>query len=72
MYKLKGMFIGIDCFDDNPTLVFLVLGLVALLILGNGDLGCFFEQNNSLIWIIAIVFILFLFNNNNDNDDCYC
>lgn len=70
MDQLKEMFRGFDFFGDNPTLVVLILGLVVLLILGNGDLGCFFEQNNSLVWIIAIVFILFLFNNN--NDDCYC
>ena len=47
MDQLKGMFRGFDLFDDNPTLVFLILGLVVLLILGNGDLGCFFDQNNS-------------------------
>ena len=44
MDQLKGMFRGFDCFDDNPTLVFLVLGLVVLLILGNGDLGCFLNK----------------------------
>ena len=70
MDQLRDMFRGFDFFNDNPTLVFLILGLVVLLILSNGDLACFFEQNNSLIWSIAIVFILFLFNNN--NDDCYC
>ena len=70
MDQLRDMFRGFDFFNDNPTLVFLILGLVVLLILSNGDLACVFEQNNSLIWIIAIVFILFLFNNN--NDDCYC
>nr|WP_317333019.1 hypothetical protein [uncultured Romboutsia sp.] len=70
MDQLKEMFRGFDFFNDNPTLVFLILGLVVLLILSNGDLGCFFEQNNSLVWIVAIVFILFLFNNN--NDDCCC
>ena len=63
MDQLRDMFRGFDFFNDNPTLVFLILGLVVLLILSNGDLACFFEQNNSLIWIIAIVFILFLFNN---------
>ena len=62
MDQLRDMFRGFDFFNDNPTLVFLILGLVVLLILSNGDLECFFEQNNSLIWIIAIVFILFLFN----------
>ena len=73
MNQLKDMFRGFDIFNDNPTIAFLILGLVVLLILSNGDLGCFFEQNNSLVWIIAIVFILFLFNNNNDcYDDCYC
>ena len=61
MDQLRDMFRGFDFFNDNPTLVFLILGLVVLLILSNGDLECFFEQNNSLIWIIAIVFILFLF-----------
>ena len=61
MDQLRDMFRGFDFFNDNPTLVFLILGLVVLLILSNGDLACFFEQNNSLIWIIAIVFILFLF-----------
>ena len=70
MDKLKDMFRGFDFFNDNPTLAFVVLGIVALLILGNGDLGCFFDQNNSLIWIVAIVFILFLLNNS--NDDCCC
>ena len=70
MDQLRDMLRGFDFFNDNPTLVFLILGLVVLLILSYGDLACFFEQNNSLIWIIAIVFILFLFNNN--NDDCYC
>jgi len=70
MDQLKDMFRGFDFFGDNPTVAFLILGLVVLLILSNGDIGCFFEQNNSLIWIIAIVFILFLFNNNND-DCCY-
>ena len=58
MDQLRDMFRGFDFFNDNPTLVFLILGLVVLLILSNGDLECFFEQNNSLIWIIAIVFIL--------------
>ena len=70
MDQLKGMFRGFDFFSDNPTLAFIILGIVVLLILGNGDLACFFDQNNSLLWIVAIVFILFLFNNN--NDDCYC
>lgn len=70
MDQLRDMFRGFDFFNDNPTLVFIILGLVVLLILSNGDLGCFFEQNNSLVWIIAIVFILFLFNNS--NDDCCC
>ncbi len=70
MDQLRDMFRGFDFFNDNPTLVFLILGLSCFIKLSNGDLACFFEQNNSLIWIIAIVFILFLFNNN--NDDCYC
>ena len=70
MDQIKDMFRGFFFLGDNPTLVFLILGLVILLMISNGDLGCFFEQNNSLMWIVAIVFILFLFNNN--NDDCYC
>lgn len=70
MDQIKDMFRGFNFLGDNPTLVFLILGLVILLMISNGDLGCFFEQNNSLMWIIAIVFIVFLFNNN--NDDCYC
>lgn len=70
MDQIKDMFRGFNFLGDNPTLVFLILGLVILLMISNGDLGCFFEQNNSLIWIVAIVFIVFLFNNN--NDDCYC
>ena len=70
MDQIKDMFRGFNLLGDNPTLVFLILGLVILLMISNGDLGCFFEQNNSLMWIVAIVFIVFLFNNN--NDDCYC
>lgn len=70
MERLKGIFRSCDLFNDNSTLEFLILGLIVLLIFSNGDLGCFFDQNNSLIWIIVIVLILFLFNNN--NDDCYC
>ena len=70
MVQIKDMFRGFNFLGDNPTLVFLILGLVILLMISNGDLGCFFEQNNSLMWIVAIVFIVFLFNNN--NDDCYC
>ncbi|HJG96899.1 MAG TPA: hypothetical protein K8V90_07355 [Romboutsia timonensis] len=70
MDQIKDMFRGFNFLGDNPTLVFLILGLVILLMISNGDLGCFFEQNNSLMWIVAIVFIVFLFNNN--NDDCYC
>ena len=70
MDQIKDMFRGFNFLGDNPTLVFLILGLVILLMISNGDVGCFFEQNNSLMWIVAIVFIVFLFNNN--NDDCYC
>ena len=70
MDQIKDMFRGFNFLGDNPTLVFLILGLVILLMISNGDLGCFFEQINSLMWIVAIVFIVFLFNNN--NDDCYC
>ena len=70
MDQIKDMFRGFNFLGDNPKLVFLILGLVILLMISNGDLGCFFEQNNSLMWIVAIVFIVFLFNNN--NDDCYC
>ena len=70
MDQIKDMFRGFNFLGDNPTLVFLILGLVILLMISNGDLGCFFEQNNSLMWIVAIVFIVFLFNNNNDY--CYC
>ena len=70
MDQIKDMFRGFNFLGDNPTLVFLILGLVILLMISNGDLGCFFEQNNTLMWIVAIVFIVFLFNNN--NDDCYC
>ena len=70
MDQIKDMFRGFNFLGDNPTLVFLILGLVILLMISNGDLGCFFEQNNSLMWIVAIVFIVFLFNNN--NHDCYC
>ena len=70
MDQIKDMFRGFNFLGDNPTLVFLILGLVILLMISNGDLGCFFEQNNSLMWVVAIVFIVFLFNNN--NDDCYC
>ena len=69
MDQIKDMFRGFNFLGDNPTLVFLILGLVILLMISNGDLGCFFEQNNSLMWIVAIVFIVFLFNNN--NDDCF-
>ena len=65
MDQIKDMFRGFNFLGDNPTLVFLILGLVILLMISNGDLGCFFEQNNSLMWIVAIVFIVFLFNNNN-------
>ena len=70
MDQIKDMFRGFNFLGDNPTLVFLILGLVILLMISNEDLECFFEQNNSLMWIVAIVFIVFLFNNN--NDDCYC
>ena len=70
MDQIKDMFRGFNFLGDNPTLVFLILGLVILLMISNGDLGCFFVLNNSLMWIVAIVFIVFLFNNN--NDDCYC
>lgn len=42
MDQLRDMFRGFDFFNDNPTLVFLILGLVVLLILSNGDLECFF------------------------------
>ena len=72
MNQLKDMFRGLDFVEDNPTILFLILGLVILLALSGGDLGCFFEQNNSLIWIILIVFVLFMFNNNDCDDDCYC
>ena len=49
MDQIKDMFRGFNFLGDNPTLVFLILGLVILLMISNGDLGCFFEQNNSLI-----------------------
>lgn len=44
MDQLRDMFRGFDFFNDNPTLVFLILGLVVLLILSNGDLARFLSK----------------------------
>lgn len=69
MDQITGFFRGFDCIDDNPLILFLIIGAIILLFMGNGDIGCFFEQNNSFVWIILIVFLIFMFNNNND---CCC
>ncbi len=73
MEQLKGLFRGFDFVEDNPLLLFLIIGLVIFLIMGNGDIGCFLEQNNSLIWIVLIVLVIFALNNNDCyEDDCCC
>lgn len=71
MGQLNELFRGFDFIDDNPIMLFVIIGLVIFLLMGNDNFECFFEQNNSLIWIILIVFLLFIFNNNGD-DDCCC
>lgn len=72
MRQITDMIRGFDFMDDNPIMIFLILGLVIFLLMGSND-GCggFFDQGNSLIWIVLIIFILFLLNNNN-YDDCDC
>lgn len=37
MDQLKGMFRGFDCIDDNPMLLFLIIGGIILLAMTNGD-----------------------------------
>ncbi|WP_195937682.1 hypothetical protein [Romboutsia sp. 1001713B170131_170501_G6] len=74
MEQLKGMLRGFDFVDDNPMIFFLIIGLVVLfLINSNGNLDCFFDQNNSLVWIILLVFLVFMLGRNDECcDDDFC
>ena len=72
MGQINDMLRNIDILNDNPTLVFLIFGVIILLIMGPNNCSGFFDQNNSLIWIILIVGVLFLLNNNNCYDGCDC
>jgi O-antigen ligase len=72
MGQINDMLRNIDILNDNPTLVFLIFGVIILLIMGSNNCSGFFDQNNSLIWIILIVGVLFLLNNNNCYDGCDC
>ena len=50
MEQLQGLFRGFDFIDDNPLMLFLIIGGVVLFFMNsNGGLECFFEQNNSLM-----------------------
>ena len=69
MDQLQGLMRGFE-YDDNPLLLFLILGLVIFLFMGNDNISCFFEQNDFLIWIVAIIFIIFILSNR--EDDCCC
>ena len=72
MGQINDMLRNIDILNDNPTLVFLIFGVIILLIMGSNNCSGFFDQDNSLIWIILIVGVLFLLNNNNCYDGCDC
>ena len=72
MGQINDMLRNIDILNDNPTLVFLIFGVIILLIMGSNNCSGFFDQNNSLIWVIVIVGVLFLLNNNNCYDGCDC
>lgn len=73
MEQLKGMLRGFDFVDDNPMIFFLIIGLVVLLLINsNGSLDCFFDQNNSLVWIILLVFLVFMLGRNDGCHDDFC
>lgn len=60
MDQLRDMFRGFDFFNDNPTLVFLILGLVVLLILSNGDLACFWAKQFTNLDYSNSIYIIFI------------